>query len=241
MFGIGACKPTGNTKSSSTDTVHVGDNSETSVDWPGVYTGIMPCADCAGIQTTITLNSFKTYKLKEEYLGKENAVHEFSGSFSWENNGSVIVLENLNERPVRYIVGDRLLIQLDMDGKKITGALKDNYVLVQVDGKLVNKHWTLTELSGKPIDGKKAYITFSNSDNRVSGNSGCNDFAGHYRLPNHQRMTLSNLVSTQKMCMEMDIEKQMIEAIKSVDRYDIINNVLTLYRQTIAMAKFEVK
>jgi heat shock protein HslJ len=201
----------------------------------------MPCADCAGIQTTITLNSFKTYKLREEYLGKENAVYEFSGSFRWESNGTTIVLENLTERPARYIVGDGLLIQLDMNGKKITGVLKDNYILAQVDGKLVNKHWTLIELSGKPVDGKKAYITFSHSDNRVSGNSDCNDFSGHYRLPNHQRIVLSDLVSTQKMCIGMDIEKQMIEAIKSVDRYDIINNILTLYRQTTPLAKFEVK
>ncbi len=41
----------------------------------GVFTGILPCADCEGIETTITLKENKeknerTYTLKEVYLGQ---------------------------------------------------------------------------------------------------------------------------------------------------------------------------
>jgi heat shock protein HslJ len=130
-----------------------------------------------------------------------------------------------------------------MNGKQITGTLKDNYVLLQVDEKLVNKHWTPVELSGKPVKEKKAYIVFGQNDNRVSGNSGCNDFSGTYRLPNRQQLVLSNLVSTQKMCINMDIEKQLTEVLKSADRYEINNNILILRNstQTIPLAKFEAQ
>jgi heat shock protein HslJ len=170
------------------------------------------------------------------------AVYEFSGTFYWENDGSTIVLNNLTEHPTRYRVGDKLLIQLNMNGKKITGALKDNYVLVQVDEKLVNKRWTLVELDGKPIKETKAYIIFNQNDNRISGNSGCNDFFGNYRLPNRQRLAISNLISTQKMCIDMDIEQQMIEVLKSADGYSINYNTLILNRTQITrIAKFEVK
>ena len=31
------------------------DSSATSLDWEGVYRGVVPCADCEGIVTTITL------------------------------------------------------------------------------------------------------------------------------------------------------------------------------------------
>ena len=31
-------------------------NSLNSLDWEGTYSGILPCADCAGIQTLIKLN-----------------------------------------------------------------------------------------------------------------------------------------------------------------------------------------
>ncbi len=30
-----------------------GDNSQNSLDWPGTYTGTLPCADCEGIKTEI--------------------------------------------------------------------------------------------------------------------------------------------------------------------------------------------
>jgi copper homeostasis protein (lipoprotein) len=41
----------------------------------GVFTGVLPCADCEGIETTITLKENKeknerTYALKEVYLGQ---------------------------------------------------------------------------------------------------------------------------------------------------------------------------
>jgi hypothetical protein len=38
-----------------------GDTSRTSLDWPGTYTGVLPCADCEGIETTITLSVDLTY------------------------------------------------------------------------------------------------------------------------------------------------------------------------------------
>ena len=31
-------------------------NSQNSLDWAGVYQGILPCADCEGFDTVITLN-----------------------------------------------------------------------------------------------------------------------------------------------------------------------------------------
>ena len=38
---------------SDTDRSH---NSMNSLDWEGIYTGLLPCADCEGIQTVIKLN-----------------------------------------------------------------------------------------------------------------------------------------------------------------------------------------
>jgi heat shock protein HslJ len=236
ILGISACTPK---KTSSPDKVHIGDNSETSVNWSGVYTGITPCADCIGIQTQIVLNSNKTYKIIEEYLGKENAVYEHSGAFRWESNGNSIVMDNSTDRPNRYLVKDGLLVQTDMNGNEITGQLKDHYVLVKVDEQLVDKHWSLTELSGKPVKEKKAYIKFGKNDNRITGNTGCNDFIGRYRLTNIHRSVVSDLVATQKMCMNMNIEKRLLDALKSVDSYVIRNDTLIL-NQTLAgpLAKF---
>jgi uncharacterized lipoprotein NlpE involved in copper resistance len=50
------------------DTVH---NSKNSLDWAGVYEGELPCADCPGIKTTITINMDGKFKKNEVYSGKK--------------------------------------------------------------------------------------------------------------------------------------------------------------------------
>ena len=52
------------------DTINTGDNSETSLDWDGVYVGTTPCANCEGIETELTLGKDKTFVLKTKYIGK---------------------------------------------------------------------------------------------------------------------------------------------------------------------------
>ncbi|MBL8321182.1 MAG: copper resistance protein NlpE N-terminal domain-containing protein, partial [Acinetobacter sp.] len=51
-------------------TLPAGDTAETSLDWAGKYKGVLPCADCEGIEMELELKSDKTYELTEEYLGK---------------------------------------------------------------------------------------------------------------------------------------------------------------------------
>jgi hypothetical protein len=38
---------------------------------PGVYRGTLPCADCAGIETTLTLRRDGTFTLSRQYQGRE--------------------------------------------------------------------------------------------------------------------------------------------------------------------------
>jgi heat shock protein HslJ len=105
-------------------------NSQNSLDWQGTYKGITPCADCEGIETELVLNKDLTYVIKTKYLGKgDGKVFEESGNFVWDKNGSSISLEGLKGRPSHYKVGENQLIQLDMEGKPITGDLADKFVL----------------------------------------------------------------------------------------------------------------
>src|SRR5680860_1196807 len=43
--------------------------SRNSLDWKGIYTGVLPSDDCEGIDTSISLNKDQTYLLKLRYLG----------------------------------------------------------------------------------------------------------------------------------------------------------------------------
>ncbi len=103
-----------------------GDTSENALDWPGTYDAVVPCADCPGIKTSLTLNNDKTFSITEEYIDRKSKSDD-KGSFEWDATGSIITLKGKTAK-YKYKVGENMLIQLDMDGKEIDGPNKDLYV-----------------------------------------------------------------------------------------------------------------
>lgn len=105
-------------------------NSQTSLDWAGVYEGTMPCADCEGIRTVIELKEDNTFNARFTYLGKSTNENEFSekGTFTWDTTGSNVILKSETDT-AQYKVGENRLTLLDAEGKVIMGELADFYVL----------------------------------------------------------------------------------------------------------------
>ena len=113
--------------------------SKTSLDYFGMYKGVLPCADCNGISTTIILSQDLTYQIITIYLGKKQKIQREKGTFTWNKEGNTILFKEIKNAPNQYFVGENTLIQLDMEGKKITGELANKYVLVKLpsfDGNL---------------------------------------------------------------------------------------------------------
>ena len=46
-------------------------NSRNSLDWVGIYEGVLPCADCPGIKTRLTLNYDGSYRLVTRAQGSQ--------------------------------------------------------------------------------------------------------------------------------------------------------------------------
>jgi uncharacterized lipoprotein NlpE involved in copper resistance len=101
-------------------------NTQGSLDWDGVYTGIVPGAD-SGINVEITLKRDGTYSVSYQYIDKSNDVVIQTGTFIWKDENTV-ELDN-NEIPPYYLVGKNTLTQLSMAGEKIDGVYAGNYVL----------------------------------------------------------------------------------------------------------------
>ncbi len=104
-------------------------NARNSLDILGTYKGVLPCADCEGIETEITLLNDETYTKKIKYLGKDKKAFEEMGDYTWKEDGNTVILEGINSEPVEYLVTENSLMQLDMQGNKITGDLADKYIL----------------------------------------------------------------------------------------------------------------
>lgn len=104
-------------------------NAQNSLDVEGSYVGTLPCADCEGIKTTITLKSDSSYTKTEEYLGQKGATFNDQGKWFFLADGNTIELNNGKDTPWKFKVGENKLIQLDTEGNEITGALADHYIL----------------------------------------------------------------------------------------------------------------
>ncbi len=236
------CFPLGVSKSSfSADTAH---SSRNAVDWAGVYRGMIPCADCEGIEQEITLTQDGKYSLRSRYKGKSQEILRETGEFQWSNDNSIITLSP-ERNGQRYYVGEGQLLMLDQEGRKIEGDLAALYKLSkQNELSLSETYWKLVELMGKPVGAlsRDAYLILKAEDGKVTGSGGCNRIAGSYEAsPEKNRIRFSKMISTMMACVDgMDTEHAFTEMLGRVDSYALAGGKLQLLRARMApLAVFE--
>lgn len=106
--------------------------SQNSLDWAGTYSGTVPCADCEGIGTNITLRSNNTFRIERTYLGRSAAPFVDSGRIVWRKDGRTIELRHGSNERELCLVGEERLTLLDRNGAVIRGALSQRYLLTKV-------------------------------------------------------------------------------------------------------------
>lgn len=109
-------------------------HAQTSLDWPGIYNGFTPCADCNGVKTSLALNKNNTYILITQYVGKSPREFVEKGRFAARDQDNVIVLTPRKSAATKYYeVGEDTLTQLDDNGDRISGAEANRYTLRRTD------------------------------------------------------------------------------------------------------------
>jgi len=222
-----------------TDRAH---NSRDSLDWAGTYRGVVPCADCEGIETALSLMQDGKYVLRTRYLGKSTEIRMSEGTFRWNAGGSAVTLSG--SPPTQYQVGENRLTQLGLDGKTVTGNLADKYVLAKMSDEITEKYWKLVELRGQPVPKlpREPHLILKIEGNRVTGTGGCNGFTGTYTLDKAAlRIRFSQVASTMMACVQgMDTEQSFHEVLGMVDNYSLAGDHLSLNRARMApLARFE--
>jgi len=102
-------------------------NARISLDYEGTYIGNLPTASGIGMTVTIILAE-NSYVKSTKYTGKQG-VYEEKGSYCWNTEGNIIILNGIVDAPNQYFVTENAIIQLDMSGSLITGELADMYIL----------------------------------------------------------------------------------------------------------------
>lgn len=223
-------------------------SSRDSLDWAGIYAGTLPCADCPGIHTTMTMNPDQTYVLVTRYDEKKDGTFKQKGEFSWSPDGSAIILDDA--KSPAYKVGENALFHLDMAGQVVTGDLAENYVLrkqpatsLDLTGKcILNTRWRLVEIFGKPVAGNERFpfILIDDKEERISGFGGCNSISGSYELRAGNRIRFTNMATTMMACPDMDAEQEFFNVLDMTDNFACDGKNLFLHKARMApLAKFE--
>lgn len=134
----------------------------------GVYTDTVPCNDCQGISTRLTLKPDSLYELQEAYLGRPDPVSYRRGP--WRVRGQVVTLAPSGNDPVRryQVEAARRLRLLDADGKPMQAANADYTLNYQSDGNL-NEAGTTREFTGLySAQAGKAVFAECGSDKRYA-------------------------------------------------------------------------
>lgn len=104
-------------------------DAEHSLSYFGVYEGVIPAADCPGIEVKLILHEDQTFELHEAYIDREDSTFTEKGSFSVDANH--LILFKAHDEESNYKIEEGRLRMLDMQGNEITGELADHYLLNQ--------------------------------------------------------------------------------------------------------------
>jgi heat shock protein HslJ len=188
-------------------------SSRNALDWAGVYEGVLPCADCPGIQTRLTLNRDETYELSTLYLERDNAARLVHGRFNWQPNGNAITLDD-QRGGQQFMVGEGRLAILEA-GAAPAWPQPPNRVLTLVataadagmQRTLESHRWTLTSATGaqgQRIDGLPVGagrpIVLSFAQGRINIEGGCNRTFGGYQIEGGSRLKVGRMASTMMAC-----------------------------------------
>ena len=209
-------------------------NSQNSLDWPGLYKGTLPCADCEGIEVSLAIQEDGAYYRSMLYKGKSPDPVMERGKFQWNTTGNYIRLQLPNSLVQWYQVGENVLYHLDGNGKRIEGDLAEMYVLTKefADNELEGQRWLLQEMTGEPIEGKSAlrtpFLSFDGVRKRVSGNDGCNSYTGTYEISAGGSINIGDMASTEMYCEGDKLSKDYYLNLAKVKEYKIRGGVLIL-------------
>lgn len=106
-----------------------------SKDFHGVFYGFLPCKDCNGIKTTLSLKQNNNYLLVTQQARESSREFYEKGKYSWNDENRTVVLTPRKEAAARqyFIENEGTLIQLNSDGTRITGDDEDRYILRRSD------------------------------------------------------------------------------------------------------------
>ncbi|MFD3249682.1 envelope stress response activation lipoprotein NlpE [Rahnella aquatilis] len=106
------------------------------------YSGVLPCADCSGLKTSLFLEQDGTYILQEQYQGSKEGDQVFASYGRWARTADKLVLTDSQGEKRYFHPKDENLEMLDQSGEPIVSTF--NYTLKPVQQNLPKTPMALT-------------------------------------------------------------------------------------------------
>ncbi len=106
-----------------------------SLDFHGVFYGFLPCNDCNGIKSTLSLKQKNNYLLVTQPAKESSREIYEKGKYEWNDQTQRVILTSKDESKKRqyFIKEEGTLILLKDDGTQYTGDKADSYTIRRSD------------------------------------------------------------------------------------------------------------
>ncbi len=108
---------------------------EKSLDFHGVFYGFLPCKDCNGIKSTLSLKQKNNYLLVTQPAKESSKEIYEKGKYSWNEETRTVVLTPRDEsKPRQYQIKDEgTLVLMNSDGTPMPEKQSESYTLRRSD------------------------------------------------------------------------------------------------------------
>lgn len=189
-------------------------DSKNSLDWSGVYEGVVACQDSPGALTRLALGLDGSFELSRRVLVRGATLTTAKGRFTWQPDGNRIVLDDAGGAQ-GFAIGEGRAVVLARDGCRPdpAGATLVKLAPVQPGARtgmaetLEDHRWTLdaaTSAGNQPLDSlfpaADRPFVFGFAGSRLTVDGGCNGLRGSYKLGADGLLSPGRLASTMMAC-----------------------------------------
>lgn len=212
----------------------------------GNYLGILPCADCVGIKTQLSLKANQQYEIGWVYLEKNQTLFTTLGNYNIDPNGRIHLLGK-GDTLFTFRKSDQGLIlqfreQQDWKDVPVNNLLSKTGREHNQQENDLNGNWQLSAMNGVEyaagkFEGEAPTLQFFQRDLKFGGYSGCNEIFGTFLIKGNEIRIDKNIGSTRMYC-EKSAEKVFISFLHLVNHFERKNDKLILTSENGSIFEF---
>jgi len=134
---------------------------------------------------------------------------------------------------VKLYAGNRLVAEFQTQPEPSTATADEPEFPADQLG-IEDRKWMLESIGPKAITKMEnaPYMIFDPAKSSAGGDTGCNAFGGSYTVTSGSKISITEIISTMRACIEddrMSLEGRFLDGLRSADRYAIKANKMFLY------------